>query len=554
MTHGAQPRRLKGPRQRRVPRDDGSVMAMAVIGLVVVAMAVTAIIVAAHARSRAISTEAHIVHQDLIRQANTIRVDEILAASDGAVDPGDTLRPVMAWQNPDGDARWRVQAVTPVGLGTKDPGLLGEAQRTLVDVTFQWATGCQVGIVLADPDDPEALCELVGVSSRRYERRSFLHYLMHYDEHTFPTRWCGPVQECNDAGGGAVVFADGDRIGGPIHTNGSTVLYCSAAAVGEVPAPPDFAAEPEVYDASPTAGRTATPALVAAPLSGCNVGRPTLRGVLVSRLTLPALDVRLDVHLPGASLRSGGPYVPACGTETRWLDDGLALAVGPDAQNSPVRVELTDAGLREFAYGSSTDPRDPPAVVSPLAVSADIEVFGVASRSVTVVASGDITVVGDISAPAGEVVALVAGCDVVLDPGGRASTATLLWAGQDSLEMDRVAVLAPAGGLRAEAWHLPHDPRPECDGVLPADQCLTGAGPPVLTFTSAVASEHLGLFGQVGPPQTGWIKDFDYPDSCVGATGATEAACEADGGDWDPFWEVSPPWWPHTTASAWTPV
>ena len=45
--------------------------------------------------------------------------------------------------------------------------------------------------------------------------------------------------------------------------------------------------------------------------------------------------------------------------------------------------------------------------------------------------------------------------------------------------------------------------------------------------------KHLGLYGQIGPPQTGWIKNFTYPPD---------------------FWQARPPWWPGLTGNEWAPV
>lgn len=466
--------------------DSGNVLLIALLGMLIVAMATSVLLLSAASRSRGVAREADLAQQRHLRQASIVRVDEMLAVA-GVHNPERMLPPMKEWQPPTGDMRWRVLDAQDIPF--VDSSIRGAAERRSVEVTFQWATGCTPGRMLSPTDDPSEHCHVVDTTSRRYEHRSFLQYQLHYEQNDIPNRWCEGDAQCL-AFGGMVVFADGDLLDGPIHTNLSSILYCGA---------PAFNASVEI------AGDPNLSAFLNGP--GC-IGTPTFSGRPMAHS-----DLVNGGHLGVARLPGTEP--PVCGGSVDWLKEGMELAEDDD-HNITASLDL-----------STTRPGD-----IHTAPGVNIEVFGAAPGSVTIVAEGTITVIGDLSAPIGEVVGLVVGCDVVLDPAG-ARSSTELVTGVHDLSLSNIAVLAPAGGMWANAWAKPHGLDPACAGAPPPPFCGVNPNTPtVLNFSGAVASRYLGLFGRLLPDPSGWVKEFSYP------TG---------------FWQVQPPWWPALEQGNWVP-
>ena len=134
------------------------------------------------------------------------------------------------------------------------------------------------------------------------------------------------------------------------------------------------------------------------------------------------------------------------------------------------------------------------------------------NKSVTVLSGGDIIVTTDTISTTGpnsvggpHVIALIAGGNVILDPS----------LGLTDITFTNVAILARDGAVFARDWHQSCSP------------C------PTFKLEGSAAMKHLGLYGQVGPPQTGWEKDFTYPTDDPATPDTNEA-----------FWRARPPWWP----------
>ena len=163
--------------------------------------------------------------------------------------------------------------------------------------------------------------------------------------------------------------------------------------------------------------------------------------------------------------------------------------------------------------------------------------FTVSTGSVTVYATGNITIRGDIeatgtnSAGGPNVVALISETgDIIIDPGD-ASTAVCLIGSSHSLNLSNVAVLAPAGAMFAPAWHK-----------------STCAGHPdsILRFKGSLAAHHLGIYGQLaedGTHLSGWKKEFTYPPDDPSTLNVDES-----------FWLARPPWWPDYSGNEWAPT
>ena len=148
----------------------------------------------------------------------------------------------------------------------------------------------------------------------------------------------------------------------------------------------------------------------------------------------------------------------------------------------------------------------------------------VAGESVTVVATGDIIVHGNLEADAG-LISLISQCgDVRLVPNGidldDPSPPSCLDSTHDhDIRLINVAVLAPNGSMWMPDWET---------GICPYP-----AVPPTFTFEGSVSSGYVGLHGEAddqGEHISGWRKDFSYPNE---------------------FWLRRPLWWPEMSGGEW---
>ena len=176
---------------------------------------------------------------------------------------------------------------------------------------------------------------------------------------------------------------------------------------------------------------------------------------------------------------------------------------------------------------------------------------------VTVVALGTVTIVpeqdphnsnvltfgigGDVQANRTGVVAVAAGCDVVIAepnpaPDPNATPPTYLnWADHDVL-LERVAVLAPNGALYPEGSLLAPDPN-----VLPPN-------PPVLR-PDARALPQITLNGSTATGYWGTYGFFSVAGGSKSHTSGYDFTVEYPSG-WP---DIAPPWWPDPAGGSWVP-
>ena len=129
-----------------------------------------------------------------------------------------------------------------------------------------------------------------------------------------------------------------------------------------------------------------------------------------------------------------------------------------------------------------------------------------------------------------KVLGLIAGCDVRIDfeaePGGyqEANCERDKLCDFMGVELNNVAILAPAGGIKVEKW----DQSPKTAGKVPT-----------VYLKGSIATKHRGLFGQYETNDagrklaTGYQKDFSYAEDFVNAETA---------------------WWPNMKQDNWVPL
>lgn len=398
-----------------------------------------------------------------------------------------------AWRNPEGAATcptagystcWRVTVTDPHSDPTNRPKLRGEeAVQELRDITTEIRSGCYSGI---------DRCQRTRTSIRTYERNVFAQYQLHYASHVVPPIAAHGPNKMQDPAGcfaspppepppdpalcdglnpnALVVFADGDAFNGPVrHSDTGGIRYC---------------------------------------LSGSNT------------LLFKRLEIKSE---PGPSETQN-----LCGTtQPQWCDDPCTTALSePWSPNSRHVIKGDDLQLPPWGVPDPDDRTDltcNPCNTSHFNPTEDVFYrkddfnlgtvdFTPSQRSVTIISEANIRVTGNImttglnDADGPNVIALIAQENIILDhtPGTQ-------------IVFSRVALLARNGGVFASGWKSP---------------CVN-AFCPTFKLEGSAAMKHLGLYGQVGPPQTGWIKKFKYPEN---------------------FWRARPPWWPGFEPKEWRPL
>ena len=368
---------------------------------------------------------------------------------------------------------WRV-LLQPAPAGVPLRG--GEAQQQLQSISIDVRSGCHRGTV--------ERCLRSSTRQRTYERAVFSQYQLHYNSHEPPADARLPDGSDLDSDpdllpvGLKVVFADGDIFNGPVRYSGAgTVQYCLENASDSI---------------------------------------------RFERLEVK--EAQQPENLCPPSLSPQWCTDDACNSFAAWDDPAhaarLEVGKGDDLEFPQWRAS------EEPAVFSSCDVIDTALLLGVcgqgiadgdiISYSGDITINNLAltDKSITVFTDGDIIVTGDIETNPNEtnaaggphVIALI-GQNIILEP----STHT-------GVTFTNVALLARDGAVFARLWHQP---------------CPALGGCPTFTLEGSAAMKHLGLYGQIGPPQTGWIKNFTYPTD---------------------FWQARPPWWPGLDGSEWAPV
>lgn len=395
----------------------------------------------------------------------------------------------------DNAACWTLRdAVTDPRTGRR-PGI----SSAVLQVALSWRGGC------SEEDDPAVWGECVTASetTRRYTRRSLLQYHLVYATDLAPPK-------ANAEAGVRVPFTEEDVLG-PIHTNQEKVLICGEPAFQTAPG----GEVPVVVEV--TRGEAAVSVEdIYEVLSGGNCPTRTVRqvrdktGVATDRPLLVQHGQQAECPTDNGS--SGQSTDDALKPGFAWMSDGIRIARGTGrVLLNGSKVDLSALSDGDVVWSSGS-----------------LEVVGAApaGSSVTVMAGIDIIVMGDISASGtvsgrSAVVALLAGCDVLIDP--PTLDVGYLCGPADSLTMTNVAVAAPAGGLYAINWRTEHKP---------------GCAVPVLEFSGAATVYYRGLLGAHAPDNnkavtSGWKKDFLFPDG---------------------FHLARPPWWPAISDKEWVPI
>lgn len=373
------------------------------------------------------------------------------------------------------------------------------------NVTLRTVSGCSesafstIDLEAAQQDsvDLAAGCRSVESSVTRWRRRSFTDYGMHIGSQTASAR----------QGGRPVPFDSTLQASAwPIRTNQPAFfIVCDdppAFADAEVSEHPGLASGSAVpaADAATAADGTACPTAVA--------GRFT---------TAPILDVQRTADDRDHARRCASDRP----TALVWMADANAQARSHGHAQDLAGQTPWGGWLNTDAAAQTLDLSAIPQISPQISQydnyrytiyrEGDLTVSGILAPHVdalSIAVSGDIVLdMSSIDTSTAEVVALIAGCDVVL-AGIPAADATL----------SRVAVLAPHGALYPAAWR-------------------TNPGPfPTVTVEGSVATQHWGVFGLYDATQTqqsGYSFDLAYP----------------------PGWgNIVPPWWPDPIGSAWQQV
>lgn len=291
---------------------------------------------------------------------------------------------------------WQIASVSK-SSGTA--GLAGAADDIL-EVTVRTRSGCAVGADALDvtPSWAGSGCASGEEIPLKFKRRSFLRYVLHYDTHTTPPRWQArntrgdPIETAfyaKDATSG-----ERDVITGAVHANLAEVLVCGKPA-----------------NAMASAGRIETDTAgtykdVCSTHSG---------GSLPGKGGLPISALVTDTGEPAPACGSGGSG------NTDWLRDARRPA------------EAGSAGWQHLAGGSTISLATLDAHTDTVYATGDLTVTsGTVTRAVTLIAEGDIILQNDTplhtQADAGtfaaagadrdgrlHVLALIAGCDIVID-------------------------------------------------------------------------------------------------------------------------------------------
>lgn len=288
-----------------------------------------------------------------------------------------------------------------------------------------------------------------------------------------------------------VVFADGDTFNGPVRYSGSgTIQYCSKSPgdvqfrrleIKDAGPPANLCSDQDAYNYQWCTDNT------------CNIPAAWNDPTHADRLEDGKGD-KLE-FLPWSLDDEPTPDMTCAEIDTIGLTDGCGSGI---ADGYVIR-----------------DPSDPSnrCDLSSNPCNITITNLRLTNKSISVFARGDIIVTADTisttgSNPAGgaHAIALIAGGNIILDPS----------LGLIGVTFRNVAILARDGAVFARDWHQ------ECVGSCPT-----------FTLEGSAAMHHLGLYGRVGPPQTGWEKDFTYPPD---------------------FWRARPPWWPDFDGKEWAPA
>ena len=450
------------------------------------------------------------------------------------------------WRTPEGNAPcptatettcWRIVAPLPAEQRTTLRG--GEAERVLRVVALEVVTGCYNNI-----DN----CQRSHTTTREYEQAVFAQYQLHFASHQVPPgaveaarrslttaevaarqaaesanpsltidevnaevaadpaviEWAELIALLQDPGA-EIVFADGDTFNGPVRTSLTHVLFCGS---------PTFKKPVEV--SLPKATDTSN--------ENDPDGDPTTDDSLIRSATLCASRSFPNwwTQVPGERIVAGG------------TDSLLISGVNSDGTFNGLNVNSTN-----------NQPCCPSRAAQPGVYAATgnviLDAFTVSTGSVTVYATGDITIRGNVeaigvnSAGGPNVVALISETgDIIIDPNDASTTALCLTGNSHSLNLTNVAVLAPNGALFAPAWHK--------------ETCTTPpAADPILRFEGSLAAKHLGVYGQLaddGSHISGWTKKFCYPDGRRACDNLSDPTAPA-------FWLARPPWWPDFNGNEW---
>ena len=398
----------------------------------------------------------------------------------------------------------------------------GIGDRELLEVHIQIAVDCLGAVdMLRD-------CGRLGLIERRYYRNTFLQYQVHYDSQEFSP---GILHAHPDLADEQIAFVTGDVFDGPVRLNTHQIVYCGVPTFTQQPPTPPW--NPSIVDPLGRGGFVLHPDCTISPPP------PPPNGGDVEREDDPLSVEAGDCAAPVL------PVDPAP-DGNGWADrdyiletDGTVSLTHPD----PITGEATENLRHKAGHVVIHDSRVPSFDVHTQDAresAAALTVHGTlaAGQYVTVVATGDIVVSGDLVTPdnpSGEtgLISLISQCgDVRLQPDLAGSTcldSTLH--PTHNITLQNVAVLTPNGSMWMPDWETP--------------RCATPAGIPTFTFDGSVSSGYMGLHGEFDPsgdPLSGWSKVFTYPED------------DPNTPNDESFWLRRPLWWPQMSGGEWLPT
>lgn len=397
---------------------------------------------------------------------------------------------------------WMFTVTDPTATNPKLRG--GEAEQDTRDITIAVNSGCVSDI---------ARCQRTSEITRTYERAVFAHYQLHYHSHDVPP--------------GAIEDAETELTNAVVAANPSLTADQVDARVNDLTADPPVVVS---TDATVNDWVSLIDLLETSDQEVVFANGDTFNGPV--RYSGPG-TIRYCSTSPGAvqfrrlEIRDPGDPSNLCPDQDahnyQWCPDDDCTASDP--WNLPAHADKLEDDKGDdlkFPEWQPSDEPTPDATCSIIDTTQlgdcgqgidDGDVIGnmgditvnnlrLDNKSISVLASGDIIVTAAAISTSGpnsvggpHLMALIAGGNIILDPS----------LGLTDITFTNVAILARDGAVFARDWHQPCSP------------C------PTFTLEGSAAMKHLGLYGQVGPPQTGWENDFTYPSN---------------------FWRARPPWWP----------
>lgn len=514
---GHPPKRPPIPDVRRHPRamnrsESGFILPMTLVTITLLAFAALLTGRTFGIQLQAAQRERLIIEERLTSRNIDLIVDEWMAepatskditeGGDGSNGQRDSSgNPV--WRTPDGSVGcsppadpvcWTFTTTDPTPINPSLRG--GEAERDIRDITIEIRSGCLSGI---------DRCLLTSETTRSYERSVFAQYQLHYRSHVAPPGAMAAVEQALRDAQQALLAVNPSA---DVDTDPS--LSDERLLVATLDSDTDGTVDTDVVFADGDIFNGPVRFSGSGLLKYCLQGTDTLWfRRLETRTANNDQNLCDPVQQPNwcddpCNSPLPEPWTPNSRRVVRNDDPRLPTWEVP---NTGDRTDLTCDPCGTFDF----DDPDEDVFYSANDINLSTVDFPISGRSISIISAGAIHVTGNVkttgfNATGGpHVIALIAQDDIILDhaPG-------------TPITLSGVALLAHNGGVFAHNWYQ------TCGGNCPH-----------FSLEGSAAMHHLGLYGQIGPPQTGWEKDFTYPPD---------------------FWRARPPWWPDFTGNEWEPA